>query len=166
METEKNMGLFLDFKGEKAHQICSFMWADNFWIVSHSKRTLEQMLRDLIEDAEKWDLAPNAASLWWTSTYEAEEGSEILIASNGLMYKCPFEDKFKILGCLMNRQGKTLGAIEERMRSANKAFWRDMLIFRSTDVPWRMMCRRLVDHVYSVFCLGSEKLVLDHSDNG
>ena len=28
--TQKNMGLLLDLKGEKAHQICSFMWADNF----------------------------------------------------------------------------------------------------------------------------------------
>ena len=25
---QKNMGLLLDFKGEKAHQMCSFMWAD------------------------------------------------------------------------------------------------------------------------------------------
>ena len=68
--TEKNMGLLLDFKGDKAHLICSFMWADNFGIMSHSKRNLEQMLRDLIEEAEKWEVAPKTASLWWTSTYE------------------------------------------------------------------------------------------------
>ena len=28
------MGVLLDFEGEKAHQVCSFMWADNFWILS------------------------------------------------------------------------------------------------------------------------------------
>ena len=39
---QKNMGLLLDFKGEKAHQICSIMWVDNFWIMSHSKRNLER----------------------------------------------------------------------------------------------------------------------------
>ena len=66
METEKNMGLLLDFTGEKAHQICSFMWPDNFWIMYHSKRNLERMLRDLIEEAER---------------------SQVLIATNGLMYK-------------------------------------------------------------------------------
>ena len=56
----------------------------------------------------------------------------------------------------MNRQGETLDAIEERMQSANKAFWRDILVYRSGDVPWRIKCGRFVDHVYSVFSFGSE----------
>ena len=30
---------------------------DNFWIMSHSKSHLEQMLRDLIKEAEKWGLS-------------------------------------------------------------------------------------------------------------
>ena len=38
----------------------------------------------------------------------------------------------------MNRQGKALDAIEERMQSANKASWRDILVYRSKDVPWRI----------------------------
>ena len=50
---KKRMGILTDFEGEKAHQICSFMWADNFWIMSHSKKNLEQMLRDLIEEASR-----------------------------------------------------------------------------------------------------------------
>ena len=37
------------------------------------------------------------------------------------MYKFFFEERFKILGCAMNRQGKTLDAVEERMPSANKS---------------------------------------------
>ena len=61
---KKNMGLLLDSKGQKAHQACSVMWADNFWIMSLSKRTLERMLLDLIEEVEKWDLATKLASLW------------------------------------------------------------------------------------------------------
>ena len=116
---------------------------------------LEQMLRDLIEAAEKWNVAPKLASLWWTSTYEEEERSEV-VATTGLMYKFPSEEKIEILGCAMNRQGKTLDAIEERMQSANKANWRDILVYRSKDVPWRIKCRRLVDHVYSVFSFGSD----------
>ena len=39
-------------------------------------------------------------------------------------YKFSFEDKFKILGCALNRHGKTYDAVEERMQSANKAFWK------------------------------------------
>ena len=51
---------------------------------------------------------------------------------------------------------KTLDAIEERMQSANKAHWRDIQVYKSKDVPLRIKCRRLVDHVYSVFSFGSE----------
>ena len=153
---QKNMGLLLDFKGEKVRQICSSVWADNFWIMSHSNRNLERMLRDLIEEAEKWDLAPKTCKSVWTSTHEEEERSEVLIATNGLMYRFPLYEKFKILGCAMNRQGKSLDVIEERKQSANKVFWRDILVWRSKDVPLRNKCRRLVDHVYSVFSFGSE----------
>ena len=56
----------------------------------------------------------------------------------------------------MNRHVKTLDVTEERMQSANKVYWRDIQVFRSKDVPWRIKCGRLVDHVYSVFSLGSE----------
>ena len=34
---EKRRAILLDLEGERVHQICSFMWADNFWIMSHSK---------------------------------------------------------------------------------------------------------------------------------
>ena len=71
-------------------------------------------------------------------------------------YTFPFEDTFKILGCAMNRQGKTHDAIEERMQWANKAFGKDILIYTSKDVPWKVKCQRLVDHVCAVFAFGSE----------
>ena len=57
----KRMGILLDLEGQGAHQICSFMSADNFWIMFHSKSNLEQMLRNLKEEAEQWDLAPKPA---------------------------------------------------------------------------------------------------------
>ena len=44
--------------------------------------------------------------------------------------------------------------MEERMQSANKACWKDVKIYRSKDVPWRVKCRRMVEIVYSVFCFG------------
>ena len=57
-------GVLLAVEGESgvAHQICSFMWADNFWIIYHSKKHLEQMLKDLIKEAAKADLEPKSAS--------------------------------------------------------------------------------------------------------
>ena len=47
---EAKMGVLSDFDGQKEHQMCSFMWADNTG--SCSKCHLEQMLRDLIQEAE------------------------------------------------------------------------------------------------------------------
>ena len=70
---KKRKGILLDLEGEEVHQICCFMWADNFWIMSHAKEKLEHMQRDLIEEASRWDVEPKPASLWWTSTYDSEE---------------------------------------------------------------------------------------------
>ena len=47
-------------------------------------------------------------------------------------------------------------AVEERMQSAKKAFWKDILIYKSKDVPWKIKCQRLVDNVCAVFAFGSE----------
>ena len=58
MKKRKGVLMDIDGEGEGVHQICSFMWADNFWIMSHSKEHLEQMLEDLIEEAAKVDLEP------------------------------------------------------------------------------------------------------------
>ena len=35
----KRMGVLSDLEGQRAHQMCSFTWADNFWIMSHSKNS-------------------------------------------------------------------------------------------------------------------------------
>ena len=118
---EKRMGVLSDLEGQRAHQICSFMWADNFWIVSHPKKHLEQTLRDLMQEAEKWDLAPKPASLWWTSTFDSEEKSGLSINTKTGRHRFPFDEKFKILGCTMTRRGKSHEGIEERMQFANKA---------------------------------------------
>ena len=99
---------------------------------------------------------PTLANDGHTSTCEEEVRSEMIVATSGLTYKFPSEEKFKILGCATNRQGKSLDAIEERMQSANKANWRDILVCRSKDVPVRIKCKRLVDYVCSVFSFGSE----------
>ena len=60
----KRMAVFLDLEGQKKRQICSFMWADNFGIMYHSKNHVAQILRDLIQ---KWDLAPRPRFLWISS---------------------------------------------------------------------------------------------------
>ena len=80
-ETKKRCSYDIDTEGGGEHQICSFMWADNFWIMSHSKKHLEQMLKDLIEEAAEVDLEPKPASLWWTSTYASEDMEDMILGT-------------------------------------------------------------------------------------
>ena len=115
--------------------------------MSHSTKNLEQMPRDLVEEAGRWDLVPKPTSFWWTGTYDLEGRIDVSINTTTGCHKLPFEEKFRILGYAMNRQGKSDDAIEERMQSANKAFWKYILISKSKNVPWTVKCRRLVDHV-------------------
>ena len=140
--------------GEGVHQICGFIWADNFWIMSHSKENVKHMLRDLIEQPSRWDLEPKPASLWWTRTNDSEEKSDMNLGTTSGFHTFSFEDTFKMLSCALCRQGKTNDAVEERMQSANKTFWKDILIYKSKDIPWKIKCQRLVDHVCAVFAFG------------
>ena len=90
----KRKGVLLDMEGERAHQTCSFMLADNIQILSHSKETSEQTLRD-----GRHDFGHHIGEL------------QILL----------FEIEFRILGCAMNRQGKMYDAVEERLQSLTKS---------------------------------------------
>ena len=36
MDEGKKRHFFFDLEDERAHQICSFTWPDNFWVMSHS----------------------------------------------------------------------------------------------------------------------------------
>ena len=42
MDEEKKWSSFGYVEGKGEQKICSFMWADNFWIIFHSKEHLEQ----------------------------------------------------------------------------------------------------------------------------
>ena len=80
----------------------------------------------------------------------------ILDVSTGY-YKFLLQDTFKILGSAMSRQEKTYDTEGERMQSTEKSFWKDSLIYKSKDVPMKIKCQRLMDHVFVVFAFGSEK---------
>ena len=86
----------------------------------------------------------------------AEEKIEMLLITAVGCHKFPFAEKYEILAYAMNRQLESHDAIEERVQSANKAFWKNILIFKSKDVPWKVKCQRLVGHVHAVFGTGGE----------
>ena len=143
-----------------------FMWADNFWIMFHSTEHLEQMLKYLVEEVGKVDLEPKPASLWWTSTYASEDKSDMILSTSRACYKFLFQDEFRILGCALNRQGKTCDDVEERMQSADKAFWKYIKICKSKDVPWRIKMSTCGGQRVCRFLLWKRKLVVDTADIG
>ena len=149
--------VLLDVEEEGVHQICSFMWAEYFWITSHSKEHLEQMAKKIFfKKHVKWTWSPNQQVRGGQARMASEDTNDMLLGTWKGCYKFPCEDEFRILACAMNRQGRTCGAVEERMQSAKKAFWKDIMIYKSKDVPWKVKCQRLVDHVYAVCALGNE----------
>ena len=63
-----------------------------------------------------------------------------------------------------NQAGRTLDCIEERMQNADKAWWSDVKIYRSKDVPMRVKCKGIMkEHVIIVFCFGSENWSLSQA---
>ena len=90
--------------------------------MSHSKRILEQVLRDLIEDAGEVDLVPKLARLWWTSTHELEEKCVLSINTKLGRHEFPFEEKFEISGrAMIRREVQDLGmCFESAKKSARR----------------------------------------------
>ena len=61
---EKLMGIHLDESRGNNHHICSIPSADNYWVMSHSKKkTSAADENTLIEEAQRWSLEPKLASL-------------------------------------------------------------------------------------------------------
>ena len=101
--------------------------------IAFTHKNMGKMLQDIIEEAKKWDLLSLAASLWWTRTYDGEEKTDMNVTTNKGVFKFPFEENFKVLGCVLNRRSTTLDANEERMQSVNKAFWKHFKIHNNRD---------------------------------
>ena len=47
------------------------------------------MLPDLFEEAEKWDLVPKLASLWWTRTSDSDEKCDLSIDTRSGRHRFP-----------------------------------------------------------------------------
>ena len=92
--------------------MCSCVWDDNFCVVW-------LVFKDLIEEAGKKD-------------------DMMLGTSKGCNKHFFSEDEFRMLGCMMNRQGKTFDAVEDQMQSAHKVFFEHIMMYKSKDVPWKI----------------------------
>ena len=62
-------------------KICSAVWADMSWVMSHSKVHLEAMMK-LIGKSRKMGLGTKPASLWLSSTHAGEVEDEMAMKTN------------------------------------------------------------------------------------
>ena len=98
------MVLKIDTSHGREHKILQLYVGGKFWeFLSHSKSHLERMMKDLIEEAERWDLKPKPASLWWTSTDADEMLDQMETRTKTGLHKLPLDEKFKILEYTFNQ---------------------------------------------------------------
>ena len=146
-EWKRRRRIHIDKRRGDSYQLCSILWADNWWwAMSHSTTHLEQVMKELIEGAERWDLEP-------VVEHQCRRGpGGHLGEDEGKGTQVSFLKKRlqKILGYLF----KPSGTAQE---SLNKAWWRDAKIHRNNSVSWKMKCKSTVEQVYRVFCFGCKR---------
>ena len=100
-----------------------------------------------------------AASLWWTSTCDSNEKRRLIFRWTPRQDVTDSFLKKNSRSSVFGPSGKDT-RLEEMMQNAHKAWWRDVKIHRSEDVPWRVKCRRMVEHILG---FRKRKLVPEHS---
>ena len=93
---------------------------------------LEQIMKELTEETERWDLEPQLGSLWWSNTNADEIKADMKV-------KTPTYP------------------VETELHSSSvhlQPSWQNTTKFGSKDVPCLLKCRRMVEHVCSVVCFG------------
>ena len=126
-------------KPKDNHQVCSFMWADKYWILSHKKENAEHMMKELVEEVDTWDMESNTRQLAAEEDLCKRGKARHRVRSGEReTHTRPFADEFRILGHLFSRDGRMQISLEERMQSANEAWWSDVKKYRCKSVPWKL----------------------------
>ena len=146
---KQQMEIHIDRRQGRSYQVSSIPWADNHWVMPHSEKHLEQLMKELIEEAKRWNLEPMSASSWWSSTYVMGQGARDS-KDRGDSRQSSISEKLQPSGIPLQSD-----SVEERLQEASEAWRRDARIYRSRDVPWRIKCKRMMDQVYSFEGWGS-----------
>ena len=139
---ETNWAPFQIWKDTEHTRCGIFMWADNLWIMSHFKSRLEQMLGDLIQEAEKWD---------WHQSRQFGGGQAFLIPK-----------RRKIFQLAPRQEVQDLRLCQDARVPRRKDTIRDVKDNRSKKRTVESEVVKDGGHVLDcVFSSGSEKLVLE-----
>ena len=113
-------------------------------------------MKDLIEEVERWDLEPKLASLWWTNTCACEEMEDITICTRTGRQQT-FREKFQDSGSLFQYQAGTDARLLVRKNTKCKQGpLEGCEDLQEQKCAVEVKCRRMVEHVCSVFCFGRE----------
>ena len=103
---KRKMGVHIGTAQGGFHQMCSYMRADNCWILSQSKEHLKQMVKELVNEVGGWDTEPKPTSKWWTSTNAEEERENLVVDTATGQHKLPCAGYFEIFCFMFSRDGK------------------------------------------------------------
>ena len=76
-------------------------------------------------------MEPRPESLWWTSTYKAEDKVTLKVKNGGLTWDLPFKEVFGVLGCRFHRDGKGAQGSERTLCKGVGSWW------RNGHITWR-----------------------------
>ena len=123
--------------------------------VALKKRTLlQQMMRSFIA-AERCDLEPQLASLWWSSAHSGEIEEDMTMEAQRGRHKFPFRkisrfwDTFQSGWHMARKLGRTGAESPKGWEQRRPSVQEHRRIVE-------IKCKLVVDKVYSVFILGSE----------
>ena len=63
VEKRRKMGRHFETDQGGFRQICSFLWAENCWKLSQSKKNLEVMMEELVDEVGKCEMEPKTTSM-------------------------------------------------------------------------------------------------------
>ena len=120
-------------------------------------------MKDLIEEAETWDLEPKHASLWWTSTDAGEKMDDMTTTTRTGLHKSPVREEVQDSGTHLESGHEDAGQL-----GCDDVERKPGLVERCEDLQKqrRTVERKIQKNCLQCFLLRERKLVLELGDPG
>lgn len=152
----------IDQKGtifNKSSQICAY--ADDILIIARSKNTLKDIFKKLEETAQVTGLVINRDKTKYMLRSHIQQEAPNLVISDHVYESVK---AFKYLGINLSAHGDTTVAIQDRIQSANRAWFLHLKIFRSSLLSKKLKLNIYRTLIRPVLSYGSEIWTLKTSD--
>ena len=146
---QAGMGVDLPDLGRVSHLV----WADNFYLVAHSKEDITHMLQMLSDVTAAYGLTWKRTSLVYTHSVRNQQGP-LWFWQEGQQVPVQEEGFLECLGAIINSDGKMQEGVDHRLKKATAAFWANKELLTSPAVPIPVRLREYVTRVQSVAVFG------------